>query len=51
MNENHLNGTIPSSLGDLYLEEFIVTGTNLTCPPDNTDCGTTQYPDTSFCQT
>ncbi|CAI7921437.1 unnamed protein product, partial [Closterium sp. NIES-54] len=28
-----------------------ISGTNLTCPPDNSTCGITQSPRTSFCRT
>ncbi|CAI7861830.1 unnamed protein product, partial [Closterium sp. NIES-54] len=51
VNGNHLNGTISPFLSLLKLKSLNVTGTNLTCPPDNTDCGTTQNARTAFCQT
>ncbi|CAI7758106.1 unnamed protein product [Closterium sp. NIES-54] len=47
--ENHLNGTIPPSLG--ASSTINVTGTNLTCPPDNTDCETRQDSISGFCLT
>ncbi|GJP55648.1 hypothetical protein CLOM_g14591 [Closterium sp. NIES-68] len=52
VNDTGLNGALPNFLGRLTsLDSLNISGTNLTCPPDYTDCGLKQWNKTAFCQT
>ncbi|CAI7873452.1 unnamed protein product, partial [Closterium sp. NIES-54] len=51
LSANNLSGEIPPKIGGLASLKYLnISGTNLTCPPDNSACGVTQSPTTSFCR-